>query len=331
MHQELQDDTDMNGSDPRSSLLAALAPRLVELAVVAREQHVTRAARKLGTPQPTLSRRIARLEEELGVELLARPGRQVRLTAGGRTLWAAVERALDELDHGLHQVLDDTSPDRGRVAVGFLHTLGPVVVPRILREFRALHPGIRFDLVQDGHDVMLARLREGTVDVCLTSPVPDDPAFAAHPLQEQRLTALVPAGHPLAARPRLRLGQLSGETFVGLKPGYGIRRITDAWCIGAGFTPQLAFAGDDIDTVRGLVAAGLGLALLPAEPDRPLAGTVEVAVSPGATRTIGVVWARERQQTPPGALFRAFLQQAGPDLMSPDPPGDARTGAAGLL
>lgn len=302
--------------DQHSSLLAALAPRLVELAAVAREQHVTRAARTLGTPQPTLSRHIARLEDELGVELLARSGRRVRLTASGRTLWTAVERALGELDRGLQQVLGDTSPDRGRVAVGFLHTLGPVVVPRILREFRVLHPGIRFDLLQEGHDVMLTRLRDGTVDVCLTSPLPDDPAFAAHPLQEQRLAALVPSGHPLASRRRLRLGELSGETFVGLKPGYGLRGITDAWCLGAGFTPQLAFAGDDIDTVRGLVAAGLGVALLPSEPDRPLAGTVEVTVSPGATRTIGVAWAGERPQTPPAALFREFLVRVGPHLMT---------------
>lgn len=270
----------------------------------------------LGTPQPTLSRHIARLEAELGVELLARSGRQVRLTASGRTVCTAVERALDELDRGLQHVLGDTSPDRGRVAVGFLHTLGPVVVPRILREFRVLHPGIRFDLLQEGHDVMLARLRDGTVDVCLTSPLPDDPAFATHPLQKQRLAALVPVGHPLAARRRLQLRELSGETFVGLKPGYGLRRITDAWCLRAGFTPQLAFAGDDIYTVRGLVAAGLGLALLPSEPDRPQAGALEVAVSPGATRTIGVTWASERPQTPPAALFREFLLRAGPQLMT---------------
>ncbi len=302
--------------DQQSSLLATLAPRLVELAAVAREQHVTNAARTLGMPQPTLSRHIARLEDELGMELLARSGRQIRLTASGRTLWTAVERALDELDRGLQQVLGNTSAERGRVGVGFLHTLGPVVVPTILREFRALHPGIRFELVQDGHDVILARLRDGTVDVCLTSPLPDDPAFAAHPLQEQLLAALVPSGHPMASRRRLRLAELAGETFVGLKPGYGLRRITDASCRAAGFTPQLAFAGDDIDTVRGLVAAGLGLALLPSEPDRQLAGTVQIAVSPRTTRTIGVVWATDRLDTPPAALFREFLLRAGPRLMA---------------
>lgn len=298
-------------------MLVALAPRLVELATVAREEHVTRAAQVLGTPQPTLSRHIARVEDALGVELLVRSGRQVRLTEAGRILWTAAERALDELDRGVEQVLGDASPDRGRVAVGFLHTLGPVVVPRVLREFRALHPGIRFDLQQEGHDVMLRHLREGHVDVCLTSPLPDDPAFASRALQEQQLAALLPSGHALAVRRRLRLVELAGETFVGLKEGYGLRRITDAWCRAVGFTPQLAFAGDDIDTVRGLVAAGLGVALLPAEPDRPLAGTVEVRVSPGSTRTVGVVWAVGRVPTPPVAMFLDFLREQGPALMTP--------------
>lgn len=300
----------------RAALLGVLAPRLVELATVAREQHMTRAARLLGIPQPTLSRRIARLEEELETMLLDRPGREVRLTAAGRVLWAAVERALDELDGGVLQVLGETSPDSGRVTVGFLHTLGPVVVPRILREFRALHPGIRFDLVQDGHEALLGGLRDGAIDLCLTSPLPSETAFAAHALQDQRLTALLPVGHPCADRDELRLDQLHDETFVGLKPGYGLRAITDAWCATAGFVPRLSFAGDDIDTVRGLVAAGLGLALLPAEPERSTPGVVEVAVTPPCSRTIGLVWATGSGAAPPAIRFRDYLLDAGSRLMS---------------
>lgn len=299
----------------RTALLTALAPRLMELATVSREQHVTRAARALGTPQPTLSRHIAQLESELGLDLLTRTGRAVRLTSSGATLSDAVERALDELDRGLAQALGDTSADRGRVSVGFLRTFGPVVVPRILREFRALHPGIRFELVQEPHDVLISRLRDGVLDVCLTSPLPEDPGLAARPLQQQQLTALVPSAHPLARRRSMPLARLAGETFVGLKPSYGLRQITDAWCRRAGFTPQLAFAGDDVDTVRGLVAAGLGLALLPSEPGRPLAGAREVAVTPGADRTVGVVWVTDRPETPPGLRFREFLLLAGPDLV----------------
>jgi DNA-binding transcriptional LysR family regulator len=295
--------------------VAAIAPRLTEFAVLAHELHVTRAAEVLGIPQPTLSRRMARLEQELGIALLVRSGRRVWLTAAGQALRQSVEDAVEVLDRGLRHVLLDADPGRGRVDLGFMHTLGPVVVPRLLQEFRTRHPGIRFELHQEAHDTMLTRLRAGTIDVCLTSPLPEEPDLSTRPLSVQRLVCLLPAGHALAGRHRLALGELAGESFVGLKSGYGIRRITDEWCHRAGFTPRLTFQGDDIDTVRGLVAAGLGLALLPREPGRLPVGTTEVPVTPEAARTIGVVWPRDRPATPPVTLFREFLIDRGGALL----------------
>jgi DNA-binding transcriptional LysR family regulator len=296
--------------------LGALAPRLVEFTVLAREEHMTRAAQVLRIPQPTLTRRLARLQEELEVALVVRSGRGVRLTPAGEELRRSVERALDLLERGLQQVLLDADPAHGRIALGFVHTLGPVVIPRVLQEFRGAHPGVRFELHQEGHDAMLAGLRAGHIDLCLTSPIPEDPDLAAHALSEQRLTCLMPAGHPLAQRRQLALADLVGEVFVGLKPGYGIRRITDGWCRDAGFTPRLAFQGDDIDTVRGLVAAGLGIALLPEDPGHIPPGAVEVEIVPGATRTIGLVWPRERPESVPVALFREFLLARGSVLLA---------------
>jgi DNA-binding transcriptional LysR family regulator len=295
--------------------VATIAPRLVEFAVLARELHVTRAAEELGIPQPTLSRRMARLEQELGIALLVRSGRRVWLTAAGQALLRSVDDAVAELDRGLRRVLLDADPGRGRVDLGFVHTLGPVVVPRLLQEFRAHHPGIRFELHQEAHDTMLTRLHAGTIDVCLTSPMPADPDLSTRPLSDQRLICLVPAGHPLARLQRVALAELAQESFVGLKSGYGVRRITDEWCNDAGFTPQLTFQGDDIDTVRGLVAAGLGLALLPEEPGRLPAGTIELPVTPEAARTIGVVWPRDRPEAPPVTLFREFLIERGGALL----------------
>lgn len=295
--------------------VAALAPRLVEFAVLGHELHVTRAAEVLGIPQPTLSRRMARLEQDLGAALLVRSGRRVWLTAAGKALHRSVEQAAEELDRGLRPILLAADPQRGRVALGFVHTLGPVVVPRLLQEFRARHPGIRFELHQEAHDTMLSRLREGGIDVCLTSPMPEDADLSTRPLADQRLVCLVPTDHPLARLESLDLAGLAAESFVGLKPGYGVRRITDDWCRRSGFTPRLTFEGDDIDTVRGLVAAGLGLALLPTESGRVPSGATEVPIVPEASRTIGVVSPRERPESPPVALFRGFLNDRGAALL----------------
>jgi DNA-binding transcriptional LysR family regulator len=285
--------------------LDALAPRLRQFAVVAREQHVTRAASRLGITQSTLSRNIARLEADLGTPLFLRTGRNVVLTRAGQALLPYVERAVAELGAGLAAQGADASADRGRVALAFLHSLGVRAVPALLRDFRGEHPHVRFTLVQGSDDELLERLRTGAVDLCLTSPVPDEPGITARRLAEQRLGLVVPSGHRLAARRRVRLAEVADEEFVGLERGYGLRRITDAWCRQAGFTPRLAFEGEEIDTVLGLVAARLGVALLPAglAAGRDDVAEVEVA-APRTSRAIAVAWRTGGVLSPPAQAFR---------------------------
>jgi DNA-binding transcriptional LysR family regulator len=248
-----------------------------------------------------------RLERDLGVDLFARQGRTLALTSAGRTFQASVERALAEVGRAVDAVRADADPASGKVAFGFLHTMGSETVPGLIRAFRAGHPGIRFSLVQTYGEAMLERLRAGELDLCLTSPVPDEPGLAARRLDEQRLRLVVPEDHRLAGRRRVRLAEAADEAFVTLEPGYGLRRITDDLCRQAGFRPRVAFEGEEAETLRGLVAAGLGVALLP-PPAVPRPGVAELAVTaPRAVREIGVAWAAGRPGTPPVAAFRAFL------------------------
>ena len=288
-------------------IVALLVPRLASFAGVARREHVTRAALETGIPQSTLSRALARLERDLGVDLFARRGRTVSLTPAGRTFLAAAERALGEVGRAVDAVRADAHPATGKVAFGFLHTLGSETVPNLISAFRADHPRVRFSLVQNYGEAMLERLRAGALDLCLTSPVPDEPGLVARRLDEQRLRLVVPADHRLAGRRRIRLAEAADESFVTLEPGYGMRRITDDLCREAGFRPRVAFEGEETETLRGLVAAGLGVALLP-PPAVPRPGVVELAVTaPRAVREIGVAWLDGHQHTPPVAAFRDFL------------------------
>ncbi|MFG2818951.1 LysR family transcriptional regulator [Kitasatospora sp. NPDC048365] len=284
-----------------------LAPLLAEFAAVARLEHVTQAAQLLGMPQPTLSRAVARLEAELGVDLLARQGRTVRLTRAGRLLLGSVERALAELERGADAARAEADPAAGRVAFGFLHTMGTDAVPALLRGFRSEHPRVRFQLVQDYVAAMLERLRAGELDLCLVSPVPDAPDLVARPLDEQRLHLVVPADHRLAGRRRIRLAEVAQEPWVAVEEGYGLRVITDGFCAEAGFVPRIAFEGEEAETLRGLVAAGLGVALLPpALVPRP--GVVELEVTaPRTRRAIGLAWVAGRPLTPPATAFRDFV------------------------
>ncbi|HUN37747.1 MAG TPA: LysR family transcriptional regulator [Trebonia sp.] len=311
--------------------LDALVPRLRQFTVVAREEHLTRAAEILGVPQPTLSRSIARLEAELGVPLFTRPGRSVQLTRHGHVLLEAAQRSLAALAAGVHRVAGEADPAHGRVALGFLHTLGGDAVPRLLRDFRARYPAVRFGLVQDGGHALLARLREGEIDVCLTAPLPrGGDGITSLALDEQRIDLFVPTGHRLAGRPGIRLAEVADEDFIVMEQAFGLRAITDELCHAAGFAPRIAFEGEEADTARGLVGAGLGVSLLPATA-ASLADPAVVAVritAPKAARTIGVAWMADRPLIPPAAAFRDFaLTYAGRLLTAPGPelaPGPAR-------
>jgi DNA-binding transcriptional LysR family regulator len=303
--------------------LGALVPRLRQFIVVAREEHLTRAAEILGVPQPTLSRSIARLEAEMGVPLFTRPGRSIQLTRHGRILLEAAQRSVATLATAVHRIAGEADPARGRVALGFLHTLGGDAVPRLLRDFRAQYPAVRFALAQDSGNALLARLREGEIDVCLTAPLPRrEDGITSRMLDEQRIDLFVPTDHRLARRRGVRLAEAADEDFIVMEPGYGLRTITDELCRAAGFQPRIAFVGQEADTARGLVGAGLGVSLLPATASS-LADRAVVAIritAPKAARTVGIAWVAGRPLISPAAAFRDFaLTYAGQSLTGPEP------------
>ncbi|RJQ79607.1 LysR family transcriptional regulator [Amycolatopsis panacis] len=294
-------------------LTAQLAPHLRLLAALRATGNVTRTAELLGIPQPTVSRRLAALSRALGAPLTVPAGRGVRLTRAAELLAEAAERALTAVDAGVRLAREEVEPGSGRVVLGFLHLLGRALVPELLRDYRAQVPDARFTLVQGSRQDMLDRLAAGELDLALLAPVPEeDERLGSVVLDEQPILLSVPAGHRLAGRSAVRVAELADEPFVLLEPGYGLRRITDDLCAAAGFAPTVAFEGQESDTVRGLVAAGLGVALLPLfEPGAP-AGVAEVALTPPVTRTIGLAWRAGEPQPPAVRSFRDHVVTAYP-------------------
>lgn len=321
-----------HGEDLDADTLAqVLAPRLRMVAAVAATEHITQAAEALGTPQPTLSRALARTQQELGMALVERTGRGIRLTRAGRLLLPHVERALADLRQGLAEL---TGSEEGRVALTFLPTLGVEVVPALLRGFRAQHPGVRFSLTQEPWSESLHRLTAGGADLALTSPLPSGQGLAAATLHTQVLRLVVPEQHALARGHQspdtgaadhtpdaaVAVTAAAHEEFILLKPGRGVRHLTDRIVEQAGFTPRVAFEADDIATARGLVAAGLGVSVLPARPKGPLSGTVELGIEGvDARRPIGVVWPQQGSgggyEPPAVALFRDHVRRVGPRVI----------------
>ncbi|HEY2669811.1 MAG TPA: LysR family transcriptional regulator [Rugosimonospora sp.] len=294
-----------------------LAPGLEELVAVARHEHVTRAAQQLGIPQPTLSRALARLSAQLGTPLVHREGRGVRLTRHGQLLAGHAGRALDELLAGVRAVRAEADPDSGSVVLGFLHSMGPVVVPALLRGFRQTHPGVAVRLVQDAAHVIVEGVLSGRLDLGVAGPVPPHPHLGTRRLVEQPLTLLVPADHRLAGRARVRLAEVVGEPLVTMTAGYGVRTITDQLLRAARLPIRYAYESQEMNTAAGLVAAGLGVAVLPA--GAAMDGTVELAIADkGASRTLSIAWSGDWPLSTPVSDLRRYIIDEAPRLLRRD-------------
>ena len=275
---------------------------------VAHLEHMTRAAERLRIAQPSLSQSIARLEEDLGVPLFHRQGRRIQLNQFGQAFLKRVERIFAELDEGRREVADLAGLEQGSIA---LAVANPQFLPDLLSAFLAHHPQVRFRLFQQ-HAIatLIQQLERGDIDLCISSPPIEQPGIACQPLLTEEIFLLVPASHPLATRKSIRLIEARDEAFVSLKAGHGLRDMADELCKRAGFVPNVAFEGDEISTVRGLVTAGLGVTFLAARSWQDSTGLPIVPLhitEPTCYRTIGLAWLKDRYLSVAARHFQQFI------------------------
>jgi LysR family transcriptional regulator, transcription activator of glutamate synthase operon len=293
-----------------------ISPDLTIAVAVLEEQHVRRAAERLGVPQPTVSVVMRRLADAIGSPLVQPCGRGIAATEAGRAFLPAAQEALIQLRAARQDLQEVIDPDRGRVALGFGHSSGPRDVPRLLDAFLAAYPDISFTLKQGGAPAVLDQMRRGALDVVVVAPMPAaDDRTESVVLAEERLCLVVADDHRLAGRKSIDLRQAATETFVALTPEHGLRQVFDALCERAGFVPRLAFEGEEHETLRGLVRAGLGVALLPGARyhDRML---VEITLrDPDARRHVGAVWQKDRRLPPAARRFIDFLTTSGAKVL----------------
>lgn len=278
----------MNSEAVDVDQVASVLPYLPVLVALGEVEHVTAAAAMLRMPQPTVSRIIRRLERKLAVRLVEPAGRGVRLTDAARTFIPFAQRALESVSDGLDRLQSREQIARSTVRIAFQTSLGERFVPELIRTVRRAHPGMRFVLSQGARRMCLDMLVDGETDVALVSrlkPPPED-MHVLH-LFEQPLCVLVATDHRWAHEKSLRIARLGAEPIITLKPGFGLRSSVDDLFTAAGVLPNVAFEGDDLHTMRGLVASGLGIAIAPRESVRP-PGCTQIAIADsGARRDIG--------------------------------------------
>ncbi len=277
---------------------------------------VTEVADIHGVSQPGVSRALSRLEEEIGTPLLHRSGRALRATHAGSVFKRHVDALLHDLDDGLAAVNELVDPQTGTVTLAFQLSLGTWLVPQMIGQFRVTYPRVQF-LLESSLDALGSSLvARGRTDLEFTARRPRNPAVHWEPLFAQPLCLAVPPDHPLVGREHVSLAEVGEEDFVMLRPDWELRTQTVSLCAAAGFTPRVAFEGHNLPVVQGLVAAGLGVAVVPSEEPAPRSGPPRTGrlirlTDEGAYRDVGLAWSESRRLLPSANLFREHVLAAG--------------------
>jgi LysR family transcriptional activator of glutamate synthase operon len=279
---------------------------------VAKREHVTEAAYHMHVAQSAVSRQIANLEAELGVQLFVREGRSVKLTPVGRLFLEHVELAVAEIEKAKQEIHEFLNPEIGTIRIGFPNSLAAKTLPTVISAFRDHHPNIGFQLHQGSLKSLTDEVIKGQIDLAFVSPVPrNEPEIIGHTLFTEKMMILLHRDHPLAEHPSIILNQLKKDSFVIFRNGFALREIVLNACQQSGFKPKIAFEGEDVDTIKGLVSAGLGVCLLPEITliENVPNDTIKLNISePNVTRTVGIIKPKNRDLAPSEQLFFDFLR-----------------------
>lgn len=292
--------------------------RLRYFVAVAETGSFTRAARREGVSQPSLSQQILELEKELSVRLFDRLGRSIQLTAAGERFLPQARAVLAALADA-RQVVRDAS-QRVELRAGAIPTIAPYLLPSITRTFLAEFPNASLHLVEDRTEHLLDKLRTGALDVAVMAlPVRDD-RLHVEELNSEPLLAALPRDHRLADKESLRWADLVEEPFLLLDELHCFGDQVWSLCRRTGkFEPRVVCQGEQLGTLLALVATGVGVTVVPemAAIADPSKRRVYVPFrSPAPSRTLCVVWHPHRYR-PPAARRWVEMLKSGPITAPP--------------
>jgi len=276
------------------------------LVAVAEHRHFGKAADASFVSQPTLSMQLKKLEKELGVQLIERNPRHVLLTDAGRQVVERAKLILAEVDniHGIARQAADA--DSGTVRIGLFPTLAPYYLPHVVPKVHQRFPDLELLLVEEKTDVVHRQLSEGKLDAALMAMPVGDERLHVEPLFDEDFVLAVPADHPLAqTEGPIDMSVLEDEHVLLLEEGHCLRDQALSVCQLAGASERSGFRATSLETLRQMVAAGVGVTLLPqlaVQP--PVAPSPDVRLlhftEPVPRRRIGMYWR-------PASVYRQLL------------------------
>jgi len=276
---------------------------------LAQELSFTRAAQRLHVSQPPLSQQIKALEEELGTALFVRTSRRVELTPAGEVFLGHAKAILERVDRACGQARAVGAGQAGHLEIGLSGSLLLGPLPRIIAAYRRSFPGVAVVLHEMPPTAQLAALRDRRIDMSFSRTEVNDDLLASELAWPDPVVVALPRGHAISARRKLALKDLAGEEFVMLRlDSSGFATYLNDCCVAAGFVPRASQQVVESQAIPSLVAAGLGVALVPASLQRTHRRGVDYQPLAGSAPRADVYAIRRREDSSP--VVRSFLDKA---------------------
>ncbi|SDN04692.1 LysR family transcriptional regulator, transcription activator of glutamate synthase operon [Psychrobacillus sp. OK028] len=278
---------------------------------VAEREHISDASVHLHVAQSAVSRQIANLEDELGVQLFERIGRNVKLTPIGKIFLEHTLSAIQAIDFAKNQIDDYLNPEKGTIKIGFPTSLAGHLLPTVISAFKKEHPNVAFHLRQGSYNYLIEAVKQRELNLAFLGPLPPkDSNLNNTILFTENFSILVNVNHPFANRDRIPLIDLRNEDFVLFPEGYIMQKLVVEACNSVGFSPKVSSEGEDMDAIKGLVSAGIGLTLLPESTfyDSTPRFTKKIPIElPNIRRTVGIISPATRNLSPSEKVFHDFV------------------------
>jgi len=290
------------------------------LVSLAEHRHFGRAAEASFVSQPTLSTQIRKLEEELGVALVERTPRKVLLTEVGREIALRAREILNEVEQIRAIARRTVDPESGTVRLGIFPTLGPYLLPHVVPAIRARFPRLELLLTEEKTEPLLGLLREGRLDAAILAlPIADDQLHQEFLFEEDFVLA-VPQTHELAGHASLALDELADHDLLLLEDGHCLREQALDVCRHSGAGERGGFRATSLETLRQMVAAGVGITLLPSlavQPPVAPSGNIRLVPFRGEppSRRIAMVWRKSSAVSAFLKRLAAVIRTLPPELL----------------
>ncbi|BCJ98548.1 LysR family transcriptional regulator [Anaerocolumna chitinilytica] len=277
---------------------------------VARMQHMTRAAGVLQIAQPALSAMIAKLEEDLGVPLFNRTGRNIVLNEYGKVFLKRADKILKEVEEGRQEISDLSGNEMGSVSIAT--TSLNKEFGKFLGSFSCLYPKVNFHITQSGDDrEKLYLLEKDEIDFAFINTIDENTNFSTMKLAEEDIYLAVPPLHPLASYQTVSFKDLKDEAFIGLKANYSQQEFCNEICKKSGFVPNVICECSEYTAVINLVEAGLGVSFLPCSEKEEKKLPVVLLKIEGINfkNILQLVWKEQRYFSKAARNFREYVMQ----------------------